>query len=224
MPTLLKISGATRGGSASQGNRGLSPKAGLIPDTDLAGESRFHVQRLIAAANELLSLAADIERHLPGPEKPEHVAGGRTTQAIADDIRWLAHARKAYRDRRSREHAFGSTDLFGEPAWDLLLDLFIAAKEGKQVPVTSACIGAAVPTTTALRWLAVLEDRGLVLREADPADARRAFVRLSADAYARMVAHFERAAREDEALRTDGRWDGQPDGDHPANSHPGQRA
>ena len=98
-----------------------------------------------------------------------------------------------HRRRRSRALFFDES-LFGEPAWDVLLDLFIAAKERKRVPVTSACIGAAVPTTTALRWLTILEDRGLVLREADPTDARRIFVRLTADAYAKMVAYFARAA------------------------------
>ena len=78
------------------------------------------------------------------------------------------------------------------------------------MPVTSACIGAAVPTTTALRWLALLEERGLIVREADPTDARRIFVRLSADAYARMVSYFVRAAAAEaddtiEAARAHGR-------------------
>jgi hypothetical protein len=82
------------------------------------------------------------------------------------------------------------TELFGEPAWDILLDLFISAKQGKRVSVSSACIGAAVPTTTALRWLAVLESRGHIVREDDPADARRAFLHLSADTYSRMIDFF----------------------------------
>jgi len=113
---------------------------------------------------------------------------------LDDDARWLRWARRAYRDRRNRSAIFDDEGLFGEPAWDLLLDLFIAAKERKRVPVTSACIGAAVPTTTALRWLTVLEERGLVVREADTSDARRIFVRLSTDAYARMVRYFARIA------------------------------
>jgi hypothetical protein len=81
-------------------------------------------------------------------------------------------------------------DLFGEPGWDLLLDLFIAAVEGKSVPVTSACIGAAVPTTTALRWLSILESRGLVIRRADANDARRVFVELTPRAIDAMQAYF----------------------------------
>ena len=73
-----------------------------------------------------------------------------------------------------------NADLFGEPTWDILLDLFVAAREDRRVPTTSACIGAHVPPTTALRWLRILEMRGLVEREEDGHDGRRTFVRLSA--------------------------------------------
>jgi DNA-binding transcriptional ArsR family regulator len=90
----------------------------------------------------------------------------------------LALARQTYALRR-RRHRFLAADLFGEPTWDILLDLFIAAHEGRRVPTTSACIGAHVPPTTALRWLRILEARGLVEREEDGRDGRRTFVRLS---------------------------------------------
>jgi DNA-binding MarR family transcriptional regulator len=69
----------------------------------------------------------------------------------------------------------------------MLLDLYIAEKKNKRVSVTAACIGANCPGTTALRWLQQLAERGLVLREADPKDARRSFVRLSEQGYARMT-------------------------------------
>ncbi len=102
---------------------------------------------------------------------------------------WLEMARRAYSDRRRRSKYFDPS-LFGEPAWDLLLDLFIAEKEGRRVSVTSACIGAAVPTTTALRWILVLENEDLVWRENDPKDARRAFLHLTAKAYTQMIEYL----------------------------------
>jgi len=98
--------------------------------------------------------------------------------AAADRQAELALARQTYALRR-RRHRFLSADLFGEPTWDILLDLFIAAHEGRRVPTTSACIGAHVPPTTALRWLRILEARGLVEREEDGRDGRRTFVKLS---------------------------------------------
>ncbi len=117
------------------------------------------------------------------------------TAVLRDDIRLLTVARDAYRDRRFRAKVFEDPNLFGEPAWDLLLDLFIASLEGKRVPVTSACIGAAVPTTTALRWIALLEAQGLISRENDSSDARRVFVRLSDAALQSMTDYFARIAK-----------------------------
>lgn len=80
-----------------------------------------------------------------------------------------------------------------EPAWDILLDLFIAQGEGKTVSVSSACIGSASPPTTGLRWLGVLADEGLIVRENDPADHRRVLVRLTPAGTAAMERFFDEA-------------------------------
>ena len=90
----------------------------------------------------------------------------------------VALAHELYVGRRKRERHL-SSDLFGEPTWDILLDLYVAAREDRRVPTTSACIGAHVPPTTALRWLRILEAKGLVEREDDGRDGRRTFVRLT---------------------------------------------
>ncbi len=110
--------------------------------------------------------------------------------ASVDQAAELALARHTYALRR-RRHRFLSADLFGEPTWDILLDLFIAAHEGRRVPTTSACIGAHVPPTTALRWLRILEARGLVEREEDGRDGRRTFVRLSKRGLAAMAGFMQ---------------------------------
>jgi len=99
-------------------------------------------------------------------------------------------ALRTYRDRRRRAEIFGDETLFGEPAWDILLDLFVAGEKGKRVAVTSACIGSGVPSTTALRWLNVLEMRNLVEREEDLQDARRSFVRLTPKARDLIADYF----------------------------------
>lgn len=91
----------------------------------------------------------------------------------------LNRAKLYYRKRRDREQMFGNSDLFADPAWDILIDLFIAREEGNQISVSSACIAAAVPGTTALRWINVLESKGHVIRFNDPHDARRVYLTLS---------------------------------------------
>jgi len=96
--------------------------------------------------------------------------------------------------RRNQTAIFGNPELFGEPAWDILLDLYIAYVEDKPVSVSSACIGSAAPPTTGLRWLGVLAENDLVLREHDPEDQRRVLVRLTETGLAAMDEYFARAA------------------------------
>lgn len=103
-------------------------------------------------------------------------------------------ARNLYAARRRRGAIFDNPELFGEPAWDILLDLYIAHVEGKDVSVSSACIGSAAPPTTGLRWLGVLADENLVCREHDPADQRRILVRLTAQGLEAMDRYFAAAA------------------------------
>lgn len=109
---------------------------------------------------------------------------------------FLPMAQQLYQMRRRRAVCFGSSDLFGEPAWDMLLDLYIAHARGQSVSVTSACIGAAVPATTALRHLGQLQDEGLIEREQDPRDQRRINVRLSELGVTRMESYFSEISRE----------------------------
>jgi DNA-binding MarR family transcriptional regulator len=90
-------------------------------------------------------------------------------------------ARAIHQLRRRRELYFDA-GLFSDPAWDLLLHLHVASGEEKWVHVSRACRAAAVPTTTALRWLGRLEALGLVLRESDPRDRRRMKVCLAPEA------------------------------------------
>lgn len=94
-------------------------------------------------------------------------------------------ARRMVELRRRRDASLGA-ELFSEPAWNILLHLFLAGAEGRIVSVSAACEGAAAPQTTALRRLRQLEEAGLIVRAGDPADARRAYVRLSALACRKM--------------------------------------
>ena len=61
----------------------------------------------------------------------------------------------------------------------MLLDLLQAEIAQHRVPVSSLCIAAAVPATTALRWIKTMTDGGLFMRRADPHDGRRVFVELA---------------------------------------------
>jgi hypothetical protein len=90
----------------------------------------------------------------------------------------VAEVRGMIRARRLRDR-FLPSDLFGEAAWDMLLDLMAARIEGTQVAVSSLCIASAVPPTTALRAIRGMTERGLFVRVADHNDKRRIFIELS---------------------------------------------
>ena len=107
---------------------------------------------------------------------------------------FLALAKRIYAIRRRRGSIFGNPDLFGEPAWDILLDLYIAHIEQKPVSVSSACIGSAAPPTTALRWLGVLAEDDLIIREQDRDDQRRVLVRLTERGVEAMETYFAKVA------------------------------
>lgn len=93
--------------------------------------------------------------------------------------------REIIKQRRLRESFFQS-DLFADPAWDILLDLKAAEQEGQHVSVSSLCIAAAVPPTTALRWITAMTQSGMLERRQDPMDARRVFIALSAETSAKL--------------------------------------
>jgi hypothetical protein len=107
----------------------------------------------------------------------------------ANDAAAKPSLREIIKLRRLRERFF-PPDLFADPAWDILLDLKAAAQEGQRVSVSSLCIAAAVPPTTALRWISAMTESGMVLRRQDPADARRVFIELSAETSAKMDDYF----------------------------------
>lgn len=152
---------------------------------------------LAGVAESVRDMVEDVRRMMAGVRMPD---GNRPHSGPAD-IEWrqesspaemmLGMARRLYRDRRQRADVFKAA-LFSEPAWDMLLDLFIAAREGRQVSITSACIGAEVPVATGLRWLQQLEREGLIERSNDPSDARRTWIRLSVHADRSMTRYLTR--------------------------------
>jgi DNA-binding IclR family transcriptional regulator len=75
----------------------------------------------------------------------------------------------------------------GEPAWNILLDLFISGAANRTLSVSAVCIGARSPAATALRYLSLLQEAGLVERSPDTSDARRSHVRLTSKGWSKML-------------------------------------
>jgi DNA-binding MarR family transcriptional regulator len=139
----------------------------------------------------------DGSREPPSPFIEDHVhAASRSYHAgpasdFAGPTVTARDVRQVIRQRRLRDELF-EPELFADPAWDMLLDLYAAKLDRSRVSVSSLCIAAAVPATTALRWIKTLTDNGLFERHADMHDARRIFVQLSDGATQAMHRYFAR--------------------------------
>ena len=104
-----------------------------------------------------------------------------------DRLREIAHSQ--IKARASRGQYFRAA-LFSDPAWDILLELFVAPHEGRRVYISAVGLAADIPLSTALRWVNVLESEGLVEREDDPLDARRTYLRLTEEGGRAMVMYL----------------------------------
>jgi DNA-binding MarR family transcriptional regulator len=136
--------------------------------------------RLVVLGTQMLKLAGELSRREAAGERGDLPADSALLSLLAEDV---------YRDRRRRARHLPAK-MLGEPAWDILLDLYIAAGRGEAVSVSNACLGADAPASTALRWLQHLEGEGLVVRLPDETDARRHYVRLTDEGLARMTDYF----------------------------------
>jgi DNA-binding MarR family transcriptional regulator len=106
-----------------------------------------------------------------------------------------AEVRQLLKARRMREAYFDS-ELFADPAWDILLDLYAAHLEGAKVSVSSLCIAANVPPTTGLRWIRSMTDAGILVRRDDQSDGRRVWIELSDSSLAKLVGYFSRLRKD----------------------------
>ncbi|KTE15601.1 hypothetical protein ATE71_07490 [Sphingopyxis sp. H115] len=106
----------------------------------------------------------------------------------------LANAQRTLRRRTLRRTLIGHDEYFGEPAWEMLIDLFIHDCEGKAVSTSSLCIASGAPPTTALRLLHRLCEAGIVVRRRDMHDGRLQLTELAPELRHKLVAYFAAAA------------------------------
>lgn len=88
------------------------------------------------------------------------------------NVRQLIHARQL------RDKYFPS-DLFADPAWEIIMCLMEARLARSKVTITKLCKLTSVPYTTSLRWVGHLTEIGIIEKSDDATDGRRVFLRLS---------------------------------------------
>ena len=136
---------------------------------------------LLAISQDLAKLARQVDMLTAAPSDTAR------SDISSPQVSVNALVRHVIRLRRLREQVIGQ-NLFADPGWDILLDLTLARLEGRQTSVSSLCIAASVPTSTALRWIRSLQKAGVVACNADPGDGRRSHVEISDNAFEKMIA------------------------------------
>lgn len=123
------------------------------------------------SADQLSRVKAKISNIIDEEFHPSRPAPKLST----DDAVLKTLAKRIHQSRQKRNRLLPA-ELMGEPAWDILLDLFAASNH---VSVKHIALTSGVPVTTALRWLALLESHDLLSKEVSACDARRANISLT---------------------------------------------
>ena len=143
--------------------------------------------KLLQLSDEVSRIAGTLARlssaQAASPDARESAGQTARPNISAEQVRSIIRARQL----RAR---FFPAELFADPAWDILLDLYAAEMSQLRVSVSNACIASAVPATTGLRWLKQLERHGLVVRRTDLFDGRRVFVELTPQASLALDRYF----------------------------------
>lgn len=132
------------------------------------------------SANQRLKIAGDIGASL----EPGDPVLGETGTA-------LANAETLVQRWRLRRKLFGAPALFGDPAWEMLVDLFIHECKGKELSISALCVAVGIPMTSALRLAHKLCHAGILRSVRDPIDGRRSIIKLEAATSLGMRAYFE---------------------------------
>jgi len=91
----------------------------------------------------------------------------------------LAHKAKVIYAKRGSRRKYIPGELLAEPAWDMLLELFMQFAGGAKVSITSLAHASHVPMTTALRYIDMLEASDLIEKSKSNADRRVTLLNLT---------------------------------------------
>ena len=155
-------------------------------EEEVRQEFRHLAFRMMAIAEELEDSRSD-EQTLP-ERRTRH--SSRAQQQKYSPSLLAGFASQIYKSRRERDRHLPPS-LFNDPAWDMLLELFISKVQQKRIAITSLTAMAACPATTALRHIGVLEEAEFVLRENSEIDRRVSYISLTDRGYWSMFRTLE---------------------------------
>lgn len=154
-----------------------------MPDPEPSDPSEPEIAKTVTLTEKDARDAARLFRLLAGSTAmgqvfPSFFPRAVTAENAAPDRQSLiSRARIVLGARRIRERYF-HRDLFGEPAWEILLALYIAEEAGARFTISTLAEWIGAPLSTVVRWVKTLEEDSLVGRVDHPTDRRTVFIRL----------------------------------------------
>lgn len=146
-----------------------------------------------------------MSKHLSGSEGGRPLSLGKRVSRIAERLAGSASdspgppaeglVGRAIQARHLRFRYFPE-NLFGEPAWEILLELLQAQIEGRTVTLTALSEAAGTPGSVTLRWLNLLVGHGLVRRRPDPHDPLTELIQLEPMASEALRRYFDDLSRD----------------------------
>lgn len=76
--------------------------------------------------------------------------------------------------------------LFADACWNMCLDVYICGLKNERVTVSAIAHSSGIPMTTAMRYINVMVEQGLIEKAPNPADNRMIFVSVSPECVDKM--------------------------------------
>lgn len=133
---------------------------------------------MIALIKDLTTRLSAVAEEFSGRADHATLASDAPDEAIPAHSDRRVLAVRLLEERRARRD-FLPEELFHEPAWDMLLALYVAHVDRRTLNVKTLVACAEAPVTTSQRWIDHLAKLKLVDRVIDPMDRRRVEVSLN---------------------------------------------
>ncbi len=185
-------------GKGSSANRhselGVDPALGANSESleRLGGEFCPRVIRELASS--LLRLADCLDQGRSADRLKDPLSAPSTVEEIMRNSDRLAYTARSILSQNQIRKKLFSNNLFGDPGWYMLLELFVQYLEGTKISSKSLTISADCPPTTALRYVGLLEEAGLVTRTSSTDDRRFTLVELTQEGFFAVGSFLEKVA------------------------------
>ena len=115
----------------------------------------------------------------------EHISKFLATPEAVQLVSHVVHARRTRSD-------FFAPEIFSDPAWDILLVLFLAKVRGEGMTLDQLAKAAGSSISASVRWIHIMDRAGLVQWRCDPSGGENKMVELATRGWSAMVQWAQR--------------------------------